>query len=112
VLWTAGVRAEDLSATLGAELDNAGRVKVEQDCTIPGHPEAFAIGDIALFVPEGSAQPLPGVAPVAMQQGRHVARAIERPSRASRATVPLSRQGHHGDDRPLARRSCNLAAAA
>jgi NADH:ubiquinone reductase (H+-translocating) len=76
VLWTAGVRAEDLTGTLGAELDRAGRVLVEPDCSIPGHPEAFAIGDIARFVPEGSDQPLPGVAPVAMQQGRHVARVI------------------------------------
>jgi NADH:ubiquinone reductase (H+-translocating) len=76
VLWTAGVRAEDLTSTLGVALDRTGRVQVGADCAIPGHPEAFAIGDIARFVPEGSDQPLPGIAPVAMQQGRHVAAAI------------------------------------
>lgn len=76
VLWTAGVRAVELGESLGVTLDRAGRIEVEQDCSIPGHPEAFAIGDIAAFVPEGSEQPLPGLAAVAMQQGRYVARAI------------------------------------
>jgi NADH:ubiquinone reductase (H+-translocating) len=76
VLWTAGVRAEELTGSLGVELDRAGRVQVLPDCSIPAHPEAFAIGDIARFVPEGSDQPLPGIAPVAMQQGRHVAAVI------------------------------------
>jgi NADH dehydrogenase len=76
VLWAAGVRGSPLLATLGLELDRAGRVKVEQDCSLPGHPEVFCIGDAALFIPEGESQPLPGVSPVAMQQGRFVARAI------------------------------------
>jgi NADH dehydrogenase len=76
VLWAAGVRGSPLLATLGVELDRAGRVKVEQDCSLPGHPEVFCLGDAALFVPEGEKQPLPGVSPVAMQQGRFVARTI------------------------------------
>lgn len=76
VLWTAGVRAKRLAATLGAPLDRAGRIRVEQDCSIPGHPEAFAIGDTALFVEEGKTAPLPGVSPVAMQQARFVAKVI------------------------------------
>jgi NADH dehydrogenase len=80
VLWTAGVRANGLAAKLGAPLDRAGRVVVGQDCALPGHPRVFAIGDIARFdTPEG---PLPGVSPVAMQQGRYVARMIERDRRA------------------------------
>jgi NADH dehydrogenase len=76
VLWTAGVRARRLAETLGVELDRAGRVKVEPDCSIPDHPEAFAIGDMASLVPKGASHPLPGVSPVAMQQGRFVAGVI------------------------------------
>jgi NADH dehydrogenase len=77
VLWTAGVRVKRLAETLGVDLDRAGRIRVDKDCSIPGHPEAFAIGDAALFVPEGHEHPLPGVSPVAMQQARFVARVIE-----------------------------------
>jgi NADH dehydrogenase len=63
---------------LGIPLDRAGRVQVDASCTVPGHPEVFCIGDAALFVPEGSEHPLPGVSPVAMQQGRFAARQIQR----------------------------------
>ena len=76
VLWTAGVRARGVARTLGVELDRLGRVVVGADCSIPGHPNAFAIGDIACCVPEGGTSPLPGLAPVAIQQGRYVARLI------------------------------------
>ncbi len=76
VLWAAGVRAVPLLAALGIDVDRAGRAKVEQDCSLPGHPEVFCIGDAARFVPEGKGTPLPGVSPVAMQQGRFVARLI------------------------------------
>jgi len=78
VLWAAGVAASPLTAHLGVKLDRAGRVIVEEDCSVPGHPEAFCIGDAALFIPEGEKDPLPGVSPVAMQQGRFVARQIRR----------------------------------
>ncbi|HEY5091161.1 MAG TPA: NAD(P)/FAD-dependent oxidoreductase [Polyangia bacterium] len=78
VLWAAGVRASPLIAALGVETDRAGRVPVEPDCSVPGHPEAFCIGDAAVFIPSGTAAPLPGTSPVAMQQGRFVARAIRR----------------------------------
>jgi NADH dehydrogenase len=79
VLWAAGVEGSPLGRLLaraaGAEVDRAGRVLVEPDLTLPGHPELFVIGDLALLtVPSG--HPLPGVAPVAMQQGRHAARTI------------------------------------
>jgi len=86
VLWTAGVAASPLLATLGVPLDRAGRVTVERDLSIPGHPEVFVVGDAAAFV-DAKGQPLPGVAQVAMQGGVHAARMIQRrikdePSRA------------------------------
>jgi NADH dehydrogenase len=77
VLWAAGVEASPLARTLGVPLDRAGRVLVEKDLTIPGHPEAFVIGDLAAAAGEDG-KPLPGVAPVAIQQGRHTARNIQR----------------------------------
>jgi NADH dehydrogenase len=80
VLWAAGVRATPITKTLGVPLDRAGRVVVEPDCSLPGHPEAFVIGDAAAFLHQGGAA-LPGVSPVAMQQGRHVAKAITRSMR-------------------------------
>jgi NADH:quinone reductase (non-electrogenic) len=72
VLWAAGVAAAPLARSLGAPLDRAGRVLVEPDLSIPGHPEAFVIGDLAAFLHQ-TGQPLPGLAPVAIQQGRAVA---------------------------------------
>ncbi len=72
VLWAAGVAAAPLARTLGTPLDRSGRVLVEPDLSIPGHPEAFAIGDVCAFLHQTGA-PLPGVAPVAIQQGRAVA---------------------------------------
>jgi len=78
VLWAAGVRASPLVALLGVPLDRGGRVPVQPDCAISGHPDVFCIGDAAAFMGKIDAKPLPGVSPVAMQQGRFVARAIER----------------------------------
>jgi NADH:quinone reductase (non-electrogenic) len=72
VLWAAGVTASPLADALGAPLDPVGRVMVEPDLTLPGHPEVFAIGDIA------AVDGVPGVAPAAMQQGRHAVRTIRR----------------------------------
>jgi NADH:quinone reductase (non-electrogenic) len=72
VLWAAGVAAAPLARSLGVPLDRAGRVLVEPDLSIPGHPEAFVIGDLAAFIHQ-TGQPLPGLAPVAIQQGRAVA---------------------------------------
>lgn len=78
VLWAAGVKpspwGEILSRRTGAELDGAGRVKVNADLTIPGHPEIFVIGDLAYREQDGA--PLPGIAPVAMQEGRYAASVI------------------------------------
>jgi NADH dehydrogenase len=75
VFWAAGVSASPLTQKLGVELDRAGRVKVEPDLSLPGHPEVFAIGDLAL-VPDRDGRPVPGVSPAAMQMARHVARLI------------------------------------
>ena len=82
VIWAAGVTAASLARRLGdgssAEVDRAGRVTVEPDLTLPGHPEAFALGDMVRVKGEdGQVQPLPGVAPVAMQQGRYAARVVK-----------------------------------
>ena len=76
-LWAAGVRASSLGKSLGVELDHAGRVVVNEDLSIPGRPEAFVVGDLASFTDQGG-ETLPGVAPVAIQQGRHAARNVER----------------------------------
>jgi len=77
VLWAAGVAASPLGAALGAPVDRVGRVLIQPDLTIPGHPDVFVIGDLAsLNGPDG--RPLPGVAQVAMQMGSHAARNIIR----------------------------------
>lgn len=75
IVWAAGNAASPLGASLGVPLDRMGRVIVNADLSIPGHPEVFVIGDAAHFAPDGAA-PLPGLSPVAMQQGRHVAKNI------------------------------------
>jgi NADH dehydrogenase len=75
VVWASGVAASPLGRALGGETDRAGRVRVEPDLSLPGHPEVFAIGDLALFSGEDG-KPLPGVAQVAIQQGRLAARNI------------------------------------
>ena len=81
VLWAAGVEASPLGRALAegseAELDRSGRVVVEPDCSLPSCPNVFVVGDLASFS-HGGERPLPGLAPVAMQQGRYVARVIER----------------------------------
>jgi NADH dehydrogenase len=81
VIWAAGVTASELAARLaeqaGAEVDRAGRVTVEPDLTLPGHPEVFAIGDmVRVKDARGTPQALPGLAPVAMQQGHYAARVV------------------------------------
>ncbi len=92
VLWAAGVAASPLGRSLGVPLDRAGRVYVQPDLTIPGHPEVFVIGDLAAFLVHRDAQGrdglLPGVCQVAMQQGEHAARNIAR-ARAGRPLAPF-----------------------
>jgi NADH dehydrogenase len=76
VIWTAGVAASPAGAWLGTETDRGGRVKVNRDTSIPGHPNIFVLGDTAQFIQDENGKPLPGVAQVAMQQGRYVAGVI------------------------------------
>lgn len=77
VLWAAGVAASPLGKKLGAPVDRAGRVQVLPDLSVPNHPEVFVIGDLAAAKDEHGKM-LPGVAPVAIQQGRYVAEVIRR----------------------------------
>lgn len=77
VLWAAGVAANPLGRQLGVQLDRKGLVLVESDMSVPGHPEIFVIGDLASAKDQNGKQ-LPGLAPVAIQQGRFVAKAIAR----------------------------------
>lgn len=80
VLWAAGVKASAMGAVLanrtGAELDRVGRVIVEPDLSVPGHPNIFVLGDLAHFAHQ-EGKPLPGVAPVAIQEGQYLAKLIK-----------------------------------
>jgi len=87
VVWAAGNTASPLGKSLGVPLDPQGRVIVKADCSIPGHPEVFVIGDQAHFGAPDE-RPLPGLSPVAIQQGGHVAKAIQALTRG-RATEPF-----------------------
>jgi NADH:ubiquinone reductase (H+-translocating) len=77
ILWAAGVAASPLGKKLGTPCDRAGRVLVQSDLSLPGHPEVFVIGDLAAFKDE-TGKMLPGVAPVAIQEGKFVAKMIRR----------------------------------
>ena len=76
IIWAAGVSANPITKELGVEIDRAGRIKVLPDLSVPGHPEVFAVGDIALVLGKDG-RPVPGVSPAAMQMAKHVARIIE-----------------------------------
>src|SRR4029077_158133 len=81
ILWAAGVAASDLGKKLGGPCDRAGRVFVQPDLSLPGHPEVFVIGDLATLKDENGKM-LPGVAPAAIQQGKFVAKTIHRDLRS------------------------------
>jgi NADH dehydrogenase len=98
VLWAAGVSASPAARWLGAETDKSGRVRVNPDLSVPGHPEIFAIGDTALVVANtrnlvglksGTAVTMPGLAQPAIQQGEYVARLIRRRSLGQGAPDPF-----------------------
>jgi NADH dehydrogenase len=102
VVWAAGVRASGLAAELGeaagVPLDRGGRVTVGPDLTLPGHPEVLAIGDmVTVHGADGTTMPLPGLAPVAIQQGQYAARLIDDRVKG-RATPPF----HYRDKGNLA----------
>ncbi len=96
VLWAAGVSASPIARSLQVPLDKNGRVLVNPDLSVPGHPEAYVIGDLAAVANE-TGQMLPGLAPVAIQEGRHVARNI---IRACEGRLPLA--FHYTDKGKLA----------
>jgi NADH:ubiquinone reductase (H+-translocating) len=97
VLWAAGVAASPLGRALGAPLDRAGRVEVQPDLSVPGHPEVFVIGDLAcVHRPDGSL--VPGVAPAAKQMGRYVAQLLTARWRGGAAPPPF----RYRDDGTLA----------
>src|ERR1019366_2151942 len=107
VLWAAGVAASPLGKSLGVPVDRAGRVLVQPDLSVPGHPEVFVIGDLAALKDEHG-KTLPGIAPVAIQQGRFVAKLIreELESRTSSTSGAPSfsrslREGGDFDARPV-----------
>ncbi len=92
VVWAAGVQASPLGAALGAPCDRAGRVRVEPDLSIPGHPHVFVAGDLAHLTDARTGRAVPGVAPAAMQMGDHVGRLLARESRAlARGEPPPAR---------------------
>lgn len=94
IIWAAGVQASPAAEWLAAPADRAGRVEVAPDLTVPGHPEIFVIGDTAAIAdPEGKA--VPGIAPAAKQQGKHVAATIRARLRGETATTPF-RYKHAG----------------
>ena len=94
VIWAAGVQASPAAQWLDAPADRAGRLKVEPDLTVPGHPEIFAIGDSAIVArPDG--RPVPGIAPAAKQEGAYVAKAIR--ARLGGQPAPPFRYQHAGD---------------
>ncbi|CAN7163106.1 NAD(P)/FAD-dependent oxidoreductase [Bosea sp. LjRoot237] len=89
VIWAAGVRASPAGTWLGALVDRAGRVQVEPDLTVPGRPNVFVIGDTA-SVTDQDGKPVPGIAPAAKQQGRHVAATIKRRLAGDKAPRPFA----------------------
>jgi NADH dehydrogenase len=97
VLWAAGMKAsgmgEVIAQATGAQLDRAGRVIVEPNLSVPNHPNIFVIGDLANF-PHQNDKPLPGVAPVAMQEGQYVARLVKR--RLKGETLPAFHYNDYG----------------
>jgi NADH dehydrogenase len=108
ILWAAGVAASPLGKKLGAPVDRAGRVLVQKDLTLPGHPEVFVIGDLAALKDENG-KLLPGVAPVALQQGNYVAKIIRHEINSGQGApsklgvpvlAPLARSGEGADTRP------------
>jgi NADH dehydrogenase len=96
ILWAAGVAASSLGKKLGAQVDRAGRVLVRPDLSIPNHPEVFVIGDLAA-INDKTGNLLPGVAPVAIQEGRYVAKLIRREIELSGAAKgqPVARSPFH-----------------
>jgi NADH dehydrogenase len=95
VIWAAGVVASPAARWLNAASDRAGRVVVQRDLSVPGHPDVFAIGDTAAVAMEAGRN-VPGLAPAAKQMGSYVARVIA--ARVARSTPPADFRYHHEGD--------------
>lgn len=96
VFWAAGVAASPIGRSLGVPLDRAGRVLVNPDLSVPGHPGIFVIGDLASLNDPRTGEPVPGVAPAAMQMGRHVAGIIAGEASGESGTRPAFRYRDKG----------------
>ncbi|MGP1309851.1 MAG: NAD(P)/FAD-dependent oxidoreductase [Phycisphaerales bacterium] len=94
--WAAGVRASPLIEALGVETDKAGRAIVEPDCSLPGRPEVFVVGDAAKMIDANTGEPTPGVAQGAIQSGRFVARIITKEAGGAREARPAFRYRDKG----------------
>ena len=93
IIWAAGVRAVGLAERIGTPTDAAGRLEVGDDLTVPGHPEVFVAGDLAMRIDPNTNRPVPGVAPAAMQMGRFVGKTITAEAEARvRGVTPPSRR--------------------
>jgi NADH dehydrogenase len=103
ILWAAGVRASPAAAWLGAPSDNAGRVKVEPDLSVPGRPDIFVVGDAAT-INAWHGKPVPGIAPAAKQQGAHVAAVIRRRLAGDPTPLPF-RYKHAGNLATIGKRA-------
>ena len=103
VIWAAGVTASPAARWLNAEADRAGRVKVESDLSVPGHPEIFVIGDTAAIA-DGEGHPVPGIAPAAKQMGKYVGKLIAGRIVGREARKPF-RYVHLGDLATIGRRA-------
>jgi len=99
VVWAAGVKASDAAQWLGAEADRAGRIRVNADLSVPGHPEIFAVGDTAAL-----ATPIPGIAPAAKQMGKYVGKLIAARIARIPALAPFVYK-HAGDLATIGRKS-------
>lgn len=99
IIWAAGVMASPLARSLGAPLDAAGRVLVNPDLSVPGHPSVFVAGDLAAIIDPRTNEPVPGIAPAAMQMGRHAARLIAREVKSSGGAASASRAAFRYNDR-------------
>ena len=102
-IWAAGVMASPAARWLGAEHDRAGRVMVEPDLSVPGHPEIFVIGDTAAVF-DATDKPVPGIAPAAKQMGRYVGKLIAARLAGERRMPPF-RYRHCGDLATIGRRA-------
>lgn len=107
IVWAAGVVASPAGGWIAAERDRAGRIRVGPDLSLPGHPEIFAVGDIAAVTdPQG--RPVPGNAPAAKQMGGYVGRAIAARAHGREAPPPFAYR-HHGDLATIGRRAAVVA---